>query len=136
MCNNNFAKKEKTLEILWQRLLVDGATCPRCSSTEKEIEEAFSKLKDSFSYLGINVILVKKELSLSEFKKEPLKSNQIWINNKLLEEYLEAKTGKSKCCDVCGPNDCRTVEIEGEIFESIPAELIIKAALLAAAELF
>ncbi|MCX7725454.1 MAG: DUF2703 domain-containing protein [Chitinispirillaceae bacterium] len=136
-CNNdNSIRKEKNLEIVWQRLLVDGNTCPRCSSTETELEKAVSKLRKALSYVGIKVILHKKELSLSEFKNAPLKSNEILINNKLLEEYFQAKTGKSQCCDVCGPTDCRTIEIEKETFEAIPEKLIIKAALLAAVELF
>ena len=34
--------------------------------------------------------------------------------------------GQSECCEVC-EDDCRTIEVEGEIYETIPAELIIKA---------
>ncbi|MBE0504743.1 MAG: DUF2703 domain-containing protein [Desulfuromonadales bacterium] len=35
----------KTITIAWQRLLSDGQTCPRCGSTETEVEKAFSVLK-------------------------------------------------------------------------------------------
>jgi hypothetical protein len=36
---------------------------------------------------------------------------------------------------VCGDSDCRTVEIRGTVFETIPERLILKAGLRAAAEL-
>lgn len=48
---------------------------------------------------------------------------------------MNARTGQSQCCDVCGDEECRTVEIDGETLEAIPAELIVKAGLIAAAEI-
>jgi len=69
------------------------------------------------------------------FTKDPLQSNRIWIGEKSLEEWLGASVGKSPCCDVCGDAQCLTISL-GDTFEAIPEELIIRAALLAAAELF
>jgi hypothetical protein len=51
------------------------------------------------------------------------------------EEWLGAKVDSSRCSSVCGDSQCRTVEIEDTIFEAIPQELLIKAALIAASEL-
>ncbi|MDI9627737.1 MAG: DUF2703 domain-containing protein [Acidobacteriota bacterium] len=65
---------------------------------------------------------------------KPLESNQILLNGRTLEQWLGGQTGQSQCCDVCGPNDCRTVSVDGVSYESIPAELIVRAGLLAAAE--
>ncbi len=124
-----------TLKIKWKRLVTEGETCPRCGSTEEELTKAVSTLKQSLSPLGINVTLEKEELSAAEFKINSLQSNQIWINNRLLEEWIEGNVGQSPCCDVCGPHDCRTVEVEGQIHETVPAEIIIKAGLLAASQL-
>ncbi len=125
-----------TLKIRWQRLL-DGAnkTCPRCGSTEEELDKAYLKLKEALLPLAINVILEKKELSLNEFRANPLSSNQIWIGDKTLEEWLGAMTGKSRCCDVCGDEECRTVEVGSQVYDVIPASMIIKAGLIAAAEI-
>lgn len=125
----------KTLVIKWQRLLSEGETCPRCGSTEKEVDKAVSMLSKSLTPLGIEVKLEKSELSLAEFKKSPLQSNRIWINNRLLEDWVEGKIDKSPCCDVCGPSDCRTLEIDGRVYEAIPSNIIIQAGFLAAAEL-
>jgi hypothetical protein len=123
------------ITVKWQRLVKDKETCPRCEQTGEEVEKAVSKLKKSLKPMNIDVELEKNELSLKEFKKSPLESNLIEINGKPLEEWLNAKTGKSECCDICGPNDCRTVEVNGKTYEKIPADLIIKAGLAAASNL-
>lgn len=125
----------KILKIKWQRLISNEQTCPRCSSTEKEIEKAIPALKQSLCPLGIEVILEKEELSLAKFKKDPFQSNRIWINDQSLEELINAEVGQSSCCDVCGPSECRTVEVEGKVYETISANLVIRAGLLAGSKL-
>jgi hypothetical protein len=125
----------KTLKFKWQRLVFEGQTCPRCGSTEEELEKAIAAIKQSLNPLGIDVALEKTELSVELFKKDTLQSNMIWINDRLLEDWIGGATGQSQCCDVCGPNDCRTVSVGTEVFEVVPAELVIKAGLLAAAQL-
>ena len=127
--------QEKRLTIKWQRLLYDGQTCPRCGSTGDEVEKAVMTLRQSLTPLGIVVVLEKGELSEEEFKRNTLRSNEIWVGGRLLEDWLGATTGQSECCDVCGPNDCRTVDVAGESHEVVPAELIVKAGLLAAAQI-
>jgi hypothetical protein len=123
------------LRIKWERLISKGETCPRCGSTEEELGKAVPTLKQSLAPLGIEVILEKEELSDTEFKMDPLQSNRIWINDRLLEKWINGNVGQSPCCDVCGPHDCRTVQVQGQIYETIPAEIIIKAGLLAASEI-
>ena len=124
-----------TLKIKWKRLISKGETCPRCGSTEEELRKAVSTLNKSLAPLGIKVILEKEQLSITEFKEDPLQSNRIWINNRLLEDWIEGRVGHSPCCDVCGPHDCRTVEVQGQIYDTIPAEIIIKGGLSAASQL-
>lgn len=113
----------KTIHIEWQRLLVDKETCPRCGATEEELSSAIKEL----GMLGINVRLTKKEIKIPKFNKAPGESNKISINGQPLEYWLKASTGKSKCCSVCGDNECRTVELNEQAYETIPAELIIQA---------
>lgn len=126
-CNNL-----KTLNIKWQRLVTKGETCPRCGSTEQELDKAIDKLKQALIPLGIDVNLEKEELNISEFKKEPLQSNRIWINDQPIENIIKGDVGQSPCCDACGLSDCRTVEIGGHTYETIPANLIIQASLIVA----
>lgn len=125
----------KTITIVWQRLVSEGETCPRCGSTEDEIDKGVKLLTQSLDPLGVEIILVKREMSVEQFRQDTLQSNSIRINNRSLEEWLGARTGQSECCEVCGPNDCRTIEVDGAVHEAIPADLIVTAGLLAAAEL-
>ncbi len=127
----------KKLKIRWQRLVNEtGNTCPRCSDTGDNVERVFNKLEQSLSSLNIEVELKKETLDLSIFTKDPLQSNRIWIKGKPMEEWIGATVGKSQCCDVCGDAECRTISIGSNTFETIPENLIIRACLLAAAELF
>lgn len=116
-------------------MISNEETCPRCGSTEEELDKAVSTLKQSLAPLGIEVILEKKELSFFVFKKAPLQSNRIWINSLPLEDYIEGSVGQSPCCDVCAPSECRTVNIEGQAYETIPSKIIIQAGLVAATQL-
>lgn len=126
----------KTLTIKWQRVESEGKTCPRCEATGKEIEKAIHTLKQSMAPLGIEVILEKKVLTTEIFAKDVSQSNRIWIGARPLEDWLGAKVGQSPCpCEVCGEAQCRTLEIEGAVYETISAAIIIKAALMAASQL-
>jgi hypothetical protein len=126
----------KILTISWQSLVNEsGQTCARCTHTGSTVENAYNKLKKSLVELDIKVELKKEVLDFSIFTKDPLQSNRIWIEGKPLEEWIGATVGKSQCCDVCGDSECRTISIDQNTFEIIPEELIIRAGLLAAAEL-
>lgn len=126
----------KVLEIRWQRLVDEqGQTCDRCGTTETEVENAIQKLRRSLKELDIDVVVEKKALSPITFSIDPLQSNRIWIAGEPIEKWLSATTGQSQCGSTCGDSECRTVTVDGKIYEAIPAELIIKAALLASAHL-
>ena len=127
----------KTLTIRWTRLINEkGETCTRCGSTGETVQNAFEKLKKALSELGIKIKLESTTIDLKTFRKDPLQSNRIWISARPLEEWIGATVGQSRCCNVCGDSECRTVSIGKNMFETIPEELIIRACLLAAAELF
>jgi len=129
------ASKRKTLTIRWQRLVVDGATCPRCRTTERELQKAVCALRQPLALLGIQVVLEKKDVSQARFREDSLVSNQIWLNGHLLEEWIGGKVGASSCCDVCGSSECRTIEAGGRTYETVPAGLIVRGGLLAALQM-
>jgi len=85
--------------------------------------------------LGVIPKLEIKEIDEGTFLKDTLQSNQIWIAGKPLEYWLGGQTGKSACCNECGDNDCRTVEVAGESYEVIPEELLVRAGEVAAAKI-
>jgi Domain of unknown function (DUF2703) len=126
---------KKKLKIRWQRLLHEGQTCPRCKSTGDEIEKAVFILRESLSPMNIEVAFKKEALTDSQFKKDTLESNRIWINGIPMEEYIDGKVGQSTCCDVCGPHECRIINVGEEVYETIPSDTIVKAGLLAASRM-
>lgn len=126
----------KPLPILWQRLVSpEGKTCDRCSATYQQMERAIAKLRQSLQPLGIEPSIEIREIDHRSFKANPSESNRIWIAGKPMEEWLGASVGSSPCCSVCGTSECRTVEVEGTTFETIPENLFLKAALVASSQL-
>ncbi len=128
--------QKQVLKVRWQRLVDEkGQTCDRCGGTERATEEGTKKLRRCLKPVGVDVVLEKTSLSAAEFAKDPLESNRIWVGEKPIEEWLQAKVGKSECSGACGQSECRTLTVEGKTYDTIPAELIVKAGLLAGAEL-
>jgi len=124
------------LKIIWQRLVDDhGQTCDRCAGTGDSIQAAAEMLREALAPLGIAVIAEMKKLSTSEFMHAPLESNRVWIGDRPIEEWLVAEVGQSPCCGSCGEHECRTVSVSEQRYEVIPKELVLKAGLMAAAEL-
>jgi hypothetical protein len=123
----------KTLPIVWQRLVKAGATCERCGSTHEQILGALAQLEPALQPLGIRPVLHTVILDESTFKADPSASNRIWIAGKPMEDWLGASAGSSPCCSVCGDLPCRTLEVDGHSFESVPQDLVVKSALIAAA---
>ena len=129
-----------TLAIRWERLVNEkGQTCERCGSTENELQEAVGSLRKALGALGIEVVLEKKPLSPTACAKDISQSNRIWIGDRSLEEWLGAAVGKSPCgfcCADLGQSvECRTITVGGKTYETIPAELVIKAGLLAGSQM-
>lgn len=126
----------KTLPIFWQRLVSEqGTTCPRCHSTGEELQRAVQKLKLALEPLGVTPELLVKEIDNASFRQDTLQSNQIRIAGHTIEHWLGGQTGSSQCCNECGDNECRTVELGGQRYEVIPEELLVRAGVIAAARL-
>lgn len=123
----------KTLPIVWQRLVsASGTTCPRCQGTHEEVGRALEHLKYALEPLGVLPTLELREINEASFQAQPAESNRIWVAGKPLEEWIGASVGHSRCCNECGDQDCRTVEVAGATYEVIPEQLLVRAALIAA----
>ncbi|MEN9761020.1 MAG: hypothetical protein RI906_846 [Pseudomonadota bacterium] len=125
----------KPLPIVWMRLVDKGETCPRCGSTERNVATAVAKLESALQPLGVYPVLDTRTIDDATFRAAPAESNRIWIGGKPMEEWLGARAGNSPCCEVCGDLPCRTMELDGQTYEVIPEDLIVKAAMIAASEL-
>jgi hypothetical protein len=121
----------KTIKIVWQRLVDgEGQTCPRCRATEQELHKALRFLTKSLLPLGIAFSLETRALTSQEFHQDPSRSNRLWIDKKPLEKWVKAETGTTPCAGACGGAECRTLTVGDKTYETIPAELMVKAALL------
>ncbi len=125
----------KILTIKWQRLVDGDETCPRCEATGEEINRGVEILQERLAPLGVTVTLVTGELDRTTWQADPGQSNRIWLADRPIEDWLEGLVGHSPCCEVCGEAECRTLELEGETYEVIPAALIVQAGIMAAASL-
>lgn len=126
----------KTLTILWQRLVdASGGTCPRCSTTQQQVERAVERLKAALAPLGVEPRLETREIAPQDFRAQPLESNRIWIGGEPLEAWLNGTAGASRCCKACGDAECRTLEVDGTSYEAIPESLLVRAGLIAASRL-
>ncbi len=122
----------QTLTIVWQRLLDEqGNTCPRCQGTGDSVRRAIERLKTVLEPLGVQPVLECRSLDQQDFLQQPAESNRIWIAGRPLESWLGAQTGASPCCAACGDQDCRTLEVEGQAYEVVPEELLVRAGLKA-----
>ena len=125
----------KQMPSVWKRLVKGGDTCTRCGSTGRELKVAVAKLAASLRPLGIEPVLETQEIDEEAFKANPSESNRVWIAGKPIEEWLDANVGMSRCCSVCGDSDCRTLEVGGRTYETIPGEQFIKAGLMAGSQM-
>lgn len=125
----------RTLPIVWKRLIDDGETCPRCGSTHRNLTAAIARLEPALAPLGIRPVLETQAIDDDAFRAAPAESNRLWIDGTPMEQWLGASAGNSPCCDVCGDLPCRTLELDGQTYEAIPEDLIVKAALIAASRL-
>lgn len=124
------------LTITWQRLVdAGGNTCARCQATEAAVTEAARVLQRTLRLTPIRVVVEKKTLTGEQFQQNPLESNRLWVAGQPLEDWLPLKVGQSSCCGPCGDKECRTVLLAGQEYEAVPAALIVRAGLAAAAAL-
>lgn len=124
------------LTITWQRLIdATGSTCPRCAGTQQEVQRAVERLRAALEPLGVRPVLETREIDTAAFLQQPDQSNRIWIGGRPLEDWLGARSSTSLCCDACGDEECRTLEIDGTRHEVVPEALLVRAGLIAASQL-
>ena len=125
----------RPMPIVWKRLVKDGETCTRCGNTGRELESAVASLAAALRPLGIEPVLETREIDEEAFKAGPAESNRVWIAGRPIEAWLGADVGMSRCCSVCGDSDCRTLEVDGRSYETIPEAQFIQAGLMAASRM-
>jgi hypothetical protein len=123
---------DNVVTLKWQKVAdKDGQTCNHCGATEISLKKAMQL----FEKEGIKAELEVVEVTVEDFAKNCSESNRLWVNGKPIEEVLQAEVGTAKCSGVCTTHKadatCRTLVFDGKSYESIPAELIVKAGMIA-----
>ena len=123
------------LDILWQRVLIGAETCERCGDTGGSVRRAAARLREILAPRGIEVLLTEK--SLPPFAV--VESNRVFFDGQALEDVLGAEVGMNhcqSCCELLGEaTDCRTLRLEGQEYEALPEELLVRAGLIVAEKL-
>jgi len=133
------ASSKAELVVLWQRLVVGGATCERCGDTGDAVRRAVAALAGELAPQGVAVRLEEKALPPFAVAE----SNRVFFNGEPLEVLLGAQAGMShcqSCCDLMGSQakdqtDCRTLIVDGQEYEALSEELIVRAGRIAAERL-
>jgi hypothetical protein len=128
---------DRTLTVRWQRLVNEaGGTCQRCATTQGEVRLAADTLKRSLRPLNMKVVVEERPMTREEFAKDVSQSNRIFVNGRSLVDWLGGTIGMSSCegcCPELGPKvKCRTLTVDGQVYEAVPAPLIVRAGLRAA----
>lgn len=118
----------KKITVEWKYYAKDGKTCQRCTLTGNNLHSVMEGLRKDLLLKNIELELIETVLPKSKIPE----SNSILIDGIPIEQILpNTVKGESTCCscgDLCGePTDCRTINLNGQIFEEIPAVLIKEA---------
>lgn len=117
----------KKLSLGWKHYAEEGGTCLRCNNTGNNIQKALKDISKNPNYKGVDVSYKETKLDAEKMSE----SNTVLINNKPIEEILNAEVSENYChscsCLVDKDTNCRTIKISKDTFEEIPKDLIIKA---------
>ena len=128
---------KRAITLRWQRLVdAAGQTCERCGDTQTELQQAARTLRRCLRPLNMNLVLKEAPIDPQTCARDVSESNRIFVDDRPLEDWLGGKVGMSLCgfcCQEMGENvQCRTVTVDDQTYEAIPATLIVRAGLLAA----
>lgn len=117
----------RIIRIEWKHYDKEGETCTRCNTTGDNIKAALEAISEDRSRKKIKIDY--KETIL-EADKMP-ESNTVIINGQKIEDILNAKASENYChscsCLAGSDTNCRTIELSGQSYESIPKEMILEA---------
>lgn len=117
------------LVIGWKHLELGGKTCVRCGDTGQNIQEAVGRLREDCQLGGDDLVL--KELKIGRARLS--ESNEINFNGIPLEKILPNLVISQSRCPSCRKiigksGSCRTIDCQNQRYETIPTDLIYRAA--------
>lgn len=130
-CPAGNAQKSLVIEWHYTECLSENP-CERCRTGPHEVQVAYTKIEPALAMFDIKVALKKKT--------EGHEGDNLMINGKGLDHWLGGKLVKHSCASCLSTSHSEkayyALDLEGVVHEVITADMIIRASLLAAAELF
>jgi hypothetical protein len=127
----------QSLSIEWQRMVdEDGNACCGSQSTRQALQDACARLTEALAADSIEVVFKETMFSPQECVDAPERANRILVAGLPVEHWLKAEAGTSPCQGFCkqalgDEGSCRTLIYQGQTYEVIPADLIVRAGLVA-----
>ena len=134
-------ENSKVLTITWHNSPEkEGKKCDNCLVKKDEAKKAYESLKTSLSSLGIQVVMKEEKAKAAACGMVISSSCGVTIAGKPLESWLGAEAGKSGCgsgkgCGAGGASQCASLVLAGKTYTVVPADLIVRAGLIAASEM-
>ena len=124
----------KVVVLSWQRPQAAACKgCEKCGATEAEMQKAVAQLKEKLAERGVRVKL-EEGIGARAGKKAIISATNVWVCDVPLETWLGAGIGVKPCdCSSGGQAmSCKVVSLDGQSYKLIPADLVVRAGLLAA----
>jgi hypothetical protein len=123
---------ERYLVIRWQNAPCQSTDpCEACLTGPQEIRSACERLRSALALLNIKVMLDEQTVAAGE--------SVLLINGRGIEQWLGGKLVKRQCASCQNGNSDTKVyalELDGSVYEAISSDMIIRAGLLAASEIY
>jgi hypothetical protein len=133
-----------TLTIAWHKVSdADGSICDLSTATEQSIEQASLELTRTLAPHGVKVEV--KTLTPEKVEGSTCLCNRVLIQGRYIDEWLDAEVVKAPCSGCPNQSGCagsgsacagQTAMVhQGITYNIVPANLIVMAGMVAAADL-
>jgi hypothetical protein len=122
----------KSLHVEWRHLNERANTCSRCAATGESVDKVIDSLRAELAPEGVEITFTDTPLTGERITD----SNLLLFNGTPLDVVLAGAQARQNYCGSCSAltqteTHCRTVEVDGQVYEEIPEVLIRQAALAA-----
>jgi hypothetical protein len=143
------ADQSKALTMAWHKGTDEsGNICDLSVATAEAVGQASGELRQALAEHGIDVVVEEGTFSSAYTEEDGCLCNRVWIEGRTLDEWLGAKVVKMSCAGCPGlASGCTRAAASGgcsgrtslvyggKTYEVVPANLIVMAGLVAAADL-
>ena len=126
-------KTAKEVVVAWNKCVdKDAKPINCCGISEEQLKKAITMMEES----GVKVALKVQQMTMDAEHKSCSAMPKATFNGKTMAELLNGEQVMAKCSKACaghegGKAECEMLKIGDKTYETIPAEMIAKAGILA-----